>query len=93
MVSVHRSVGVDATAQPPPASVPLIPFDSELGFFRISPDRKFGEVLGVAASSKGHIVVLNHPGRATTGPLYGNATTQLWEFDANGRFVREIGRR
>ena len=50
-----------------------------------------GEVLGVAVNSKGRIVVLNHPGSATSGPLYGNASTQLLEFDANGKFVREIG--
>ena len=51
-----------------------------------------GEVLGVAVNSKGRVVVLNHPGSATSGPLYGNATTQLLEFDPTGKFVREIGR-
>jgi DNA-binding beta-propeller fold protein YncE len=80
-----------AGAQAPPA-VPQIPFESDLNFFKISPDQNFGEVLGVAVNSKGHVVVLNHPGSATTGPLYGNATTQLWEFDATGKFVREIGK-
>src|SRR4029453_11927991 len=59
---------------------------------KISPDMNFGEVLAVAVNSKGRIVVLNHPGSATTGPLYGNASTQLLEFDQNGRFVREIGK-
>ena len=52
----------------------------------------FGEVLGVAVNSKGNIVVLNHPGSATTGPIYGNATTNLWEFDSTGKFLREIGK-
>jgi hypothetical protein len=51
-----------------------------------------GEVLGIAVNSKGRVMVLNHPGSATTGPLYGNATTQLLEFDENGRFAREVGR-
>jgi len=51
-----------------------------------------GEVLGVAVNSKGHIVVLNHPGSATSGPLYGNASTQLLEFDQTGKFVRELGK-
>ena len=37
------------------------------------------------------MLVLNHPGSATSGPVYGNATTQLLEFDDNGKFVREIG--
>jgi len=51
-----------------------------------------GETLAVAVNSKGHIMVLNHPGSANAGgPLYGNATSQLLEFDENGHFVREIG--
>src|SRR5213083_591531 len=69
-----------------------IPFDSITDFFKNSPDMNFGEVLGVAVNSKGHVVVLNHPGSATSGPLYGNASTQLLEFDQTGKFVREIGK-
>ncbi len=72
--------------------VPLIPFESVPNFFKINPDMNFGETLGVAVNSKGNIVVVNHPGTATSGPLYGNATTQLWEFDSNGKFLREIGK-
>ena len=72
--------------------VPQIPFESNANFFKITPDMNFGEVLGVAVNSKGSIVVLNHPGTASSGPLYGNATTQLWEFDSSGKFVREIGK-
>src|SRR5436309_14518433 len=71
--------------------VPLIPFESVPNFFKINPDMNFGETRGVAVNSKGNIVVVNHPGTATGGPLYGNATTQLWEFDSNGKFLREIG--
>jgi DNA-binding beta-propeller fold protein YncE len=73
-------------------NVPLIPFEVVPNFFKISPEMNFGETLGVAVNSKGNIIVLNHPGSPTTGPLYGNATTQLWEFDANGKFLREIGK-
>ena len=72
--------------------VPLIPFESVPNFFRITPDMNFGETLSVAVNSKGNIVVINHPGTATSGPLYGNATTQLWEFDSNGKFLHEIGK-
>src|SRR5207244_3039881 len=43
-------------------------------------------------NSKGHIVVLNHPGSAASGPLYGNSSTQLLLFDQAGKFVREIGK-
>jgi hypothetical protein len=81
-----------AQAPPPPAEVPVIPFDFSTDFLKYSPDMNFGEVLGVAVNSKGRIVVLNHPGSASSGPLYGNASTQLLEFDASGKFVREVGK-
>jgi sugar lactone lactonase YvrE len=76
----------------PARTVPTIPFDSQTDFLKNSPDMNFGEVLGIAVNSKGHVVVLNHPGSATSGPLYGNASTQLLEFDQTGKFVREIGK-
>jgi hypothetical protein len=80
-----------AAAVAPPVTVPEIPFDSNPEFLKYSADMNLGEVLGIAVNSKGRIVVLNHPGNGT-GPLYGNASTQLLEFDATGKFVREIGR-
>jgi len=86
-----RSTSV-AAQQPQTVNVPTLPYKVVPDFFKLSPDMNFGEVLGVTVNSKGHVVVLNHPGSATTGPLYGNATTQLLEFDANGKFVREIGK-
>ena len=91
VTGVRLPVAVLAQA-PPAANVPKIPFDSVPDFFKYSPDMNFGEVLGVAVSSKGRIVVLNHPGSATSGPVYGNASTQLFEFDPSGKFVREIGK-
>ena len=69
-----------------------IPFVSASDYLKYSPEMNLGETLAVAENSKGHLIVLNHPGTATTGPLYGNATTQLLEFDDNGNFVREIGK-
>jgi hypothetical protein len=82
---------LDAQA-PQNANVPKIPFDASADFLKYSPDMNLGEVLGVAVNSKGRIVVLNHPGSATSGPLYGNASTQLLEFDQTGKFVREVGK-
>src|SRR5262249_13726996 len=76
----------------PNVNVPKIPFDSAPTPLKYSADMNLGEVLGVAVNSKGHVIVLNHPGSSTSGPLYGNATTQLLEFDENGKFAREIGR-
>src|SRR5438045_7745518 len=71
---------------------PKISFESNLDFLKLNADMNLGEVLGLAVNSKGHVVVLNHPGSSTSGPLYGNASTQLLEFDQNGKFVREIGK-
>ena len=73
-------------------SPPKIPFESDLHFLKLNYQMNLGEVLAVAVNSKGSVVVLNHPGSATTGPLYGNATTQLLEFDSTGKFVRELGK-
>jgi hypothetical protein len=84
-------LAMPAFAQPGPM-VPEIPFESVPNFLKYSADMNLGEVLSVAVNSKGHIIVLNHPGTATAGPIYNNATTQLFEFDQDGKFVREIGR-
>src|SRR6187401_2262385 len=88
-------LGAEPAVEQTPAAtvtVPEIPFDSDTSFLKYSPDMNLGEVLGIAVNSKGRIVLLNHPGSATSGPLYGNASTQLLEFDASGKFVREIGK-
>ena len=77
-------------AVPSPQNAPEIPFES-VPFLKLTPDRNLGEVLSVAVNSKSHVVVLNHPGSAGTGPVYGESTTQLLEFDEKGNFVREIG--
>jgi NHL repeat len=73
-------------------NAPEIPWDSNADFLKYSSDMNLGEVLGVAVNAKGRIAVLNHPGSATAGPLYGNATTQLLEFDSSGKFIREVGK-
>ena len=77
------------SAQAPP---PALAFESSTDFLKITPDMNFGEVLGIAVNSKGHVVVLNHPGSANAGPMYGNSSTELLEFDQSGKFVREIGK-
>lgn len=78
---------------------PEIPFKVVPDFLKHSLDdnpdgvRNFGELLGVAVNSKGHIVVLNHPGTAHLGgPIWANTTTQILEFDADGKFLGEIGK-
>ena len=68
---------------------PEIPFESVPDFLQLPADLYFGEVAGIAVNSKHHIFVLSRGN--TTGPAYGAAAAQLLEFDAGGKFVREIG--
>jgi hypothetical protein len=85
------TLGSAASAQSPPdnSHVPLIPFDTE-PFIKLKPGQNLGEVLGVTVNSKGHVVILNHPGNSN-GPLFGNSSTEIFEYDAGGNFIREIG--
>lgn len=70
-------------------SVPQIRYESVADFLKLPADLYLGEASGVAVNSKGHVFVLSRGN--TTGPAYGAAATQLLEFDAEGRFIREIG--
>jgi hypothetical protein len=61
-------------------NVPEIPYDSVANFFKLPPGLYFGEGIGVATNSKGHVFVYTRSGE-----------TRLIEFDQNGAFVRELG--
>ncbi|MEE2637040.1 MAG: 6-bladed beta-propeller, partial [Acidobacteriota bacterium] len=94
LVTLAAAIAVAAFIAPPAFAqqeVSEIPYVSVPDFLKYPPTMNLGETLAVAENSKGHIILLNHPGTATTGPLYGNATTNLLEFDDQGNFVREIG--
>lgn len=68
---------------------PRIKIKAELPL-QLPPDVHFGEVAGISTNSKGHVFTFsraNVQGDALTG-----IAAQLLEFDANGKFVREIGR-
>ena len=71
-------------------SAPEIAFDSAPDFFKLPDGLYFGEVSGIAVNSKKHVFVLSRGN--TSGPAYGAAAAQLLEFDAGGKFVREIGK-
>jgi hypothetical protein len=88
--AASRAQAAVSTAAVDNHAAPTIRFDT-VDFIKLAPGQNLGEVLGVAVNSKGHVVILNHPGSATTGPLYGNATTEILEYDRNGKFIREIG--
>jgi hypothetical protein len=70
-------------------SVPAIAYTAVPNFLQLPPEIYLGEMAGVAVNSKGHVFALSRGN--TTGPAYGAAATQLLEFDADGKFVREIG--
>ena len=71
-------------------TVPELPFESVPEPLTLPDDVHFGEVAGVAVNSKGHLFVFSRGN--STGPAYMATASQLLEFDANGRFVREIGK-
>src|SRR5678815_5364575 len=61
-------------------NVPEIPFEAVPNFLKLPPGLYLGEGIGVATNSKGHIFVYTR-----------SQATRLFEFDAKGNYVREIG--
>jgi len=72
-------------------SIPDLPFDSVADFLKLPDGMNFGEVPGVAVNSKGHVFVFTRSNSAS-GPAFGAAAAQLFEFDANGKLLREVGK-
>ncbi|MGB8474354.1 MAG: peptidyl-alpha-hydroxyglycine alpha-amidating lyase family protein [Candidatus Acidiferrum sp.] len=68
---------------------PEIHYHSVPDFLKLPPDIYLGEVAGVAVNSKEHVFVFSRGN--STGPAYAASAAQLLEFDADGKFVREIG--
>ena len=48
-----------------------------------------GETMGVATNSKGHLFVYSRTN--PQGIARGGAAAMLWEFDQNGKYVKEWG--
>jgi sugar lactone lactonase YvrE len=61
-------------------NVPEIPYDSVPNYLKFPPGLYLGEAMGVATNSKGHLFVFTR-----------SANTRLFEFDQNGKYVRELG--
>ena len=82
-------LGQTAMAQ----AVPQIPFESVPNAIKLPDNMYLGEASGVAVNSKGHIFVFSRSsGAGGNGPAFGSAAAQLLEFDADGNFIREIGK-
>jgi NHL repeat len=61
-------------------NVPLIPYRSVPNFFKLPADLYFGEGIGIATNSKGHVFVYHRSG-----------DTRLFEFDEKGNYAKEWG--
>lgn len=76
-------------------SVPEIRFDSEPDLLSMPDDLYLGEAVGVATNSHGHLYVYTRSGSSdvTLGSnrIFRRSSSRLFEFDENGRYVREIG--
>src|SRR5271155_351582 len=83
-----------AAAQAPAA--PEIAFDSVANALTLPDDIYLGEVGGVATNSKGDIFVYTRTGHPTlslgTSRGFVHGGSRLFQFDRNGKYVREIGK-
>src|SRR6266481_6247421 len=68
------------TARAKARNVPEIPFEAQPDFLKFPPNLYLGEGIGVATNSKGHVFVYTR-----------SQETRLFEFDRNGKYIREIG--
>jgi DNA-binding beta-propeller fold protein YncE len=84
--------GIPATAQ---FSVPEIAFDSAADPLKLPDNIHLGEVAGVATNSRGDVFVYTRTGHPTisigTSRPFAHGGSRLFQFDRNGKFVREIG--
>src|SRR5437868_2027301 len=77
-------------------AVPEIAFDSAANPLNLPDDIYLGEVGGVATNSKGDIFVYTRTGHPTisigTARPFAHGGSRLFQFDHDGKFVREIGK-
>jgi hypothetical protein len=94
--SVVIAAGLAAAGASPGAqSAREIAFDANAEALTLPANTHLGEVAGVATNSRGHVFVYTRTGHAvaTLGDertFYHNGS-RLFQFDQNGRFVKEIG--
>jgi hypothetical protein len=76
------------------AQVPEIPFDADIGFLKLPSGLYLGEAAGIATNSKGNIFVYTRTGESAVmggSRFFTYGGSRLFEFDAAGRYLREIG--
>src|SRR5215472_1627243 len=78
------------------AQAPEIRFDSAPNALQLPANIYLGEVGGVATNSRGDIFVYTRTGHPTitigTARPFAHGGSRLFEFDRNGKYVREIGK-
>src|SRR5882757_1005566 len=76
-------------------TAPEIAFDAVANPLTMPDDIYLGEIGGVAANSKGDIFVYSRTGHPTVSlggaRAFAHGGSRLFQFDRNGKFVREIG--
>ena len=80
VVALVLAGALQAQSRATATNVPEIPIQAVEGFFKLPDGMYFGEGIGIATNSQGHIFVYHRSG-----------DTRLFEFDADGNFVRELG--
>ena len=70
---------------------PEIPFTAT-DVIKMPADLYLGEVAGVALNSKGHIFVYSRTGGSDASSILDGRSAQLFEFNPDGTFVKEIGK-
>src|ERR1700733_13804517 len=93
LLAATLMAGVPANAQ---KEAPEIRFDSVPNALQLPAGLYLGEVGGVATNSRGDIFVFTRTGHPTittgTARPFAHGGSRLFQFDRNGRFVREIGK-
>jgi len=89
-VAVVLAVAALAPVSTQQQAVPELAFESVPSPLTMPNDVHFGEIGGVAVNSKKHLFVFSRGN--VTGAAYMAQAAQLLEFDATGKFVREIGK-
>ena len=76
------------------AQVPDLSFDSAGTLLKLPPALHLGEAAGVATTSRGNILVYTRTGEDGTmggSRFFTHGGSRLFEFDAAGKYLREIG--
>jgi hypothetical protein len=93
LMAASLVAGVPAIAQ---KDAPEIKFDSVANPLQLPNNIYLGEVAGVATNSRGDIFVYTRTGHPTvtigTARPFAHGGSRLFEFDRNGKFMREIGK-